>query len=472
MFSHPLVERYASKKMVELFSEEKRIKIWREVWIALAKAEKELGLPITDEQIEEMERAKDTINLERAKEIERELRHDVMAHIHAFGELCPKAKGIIHLGATSCDITDNADLVTMKEALQIIKIRLVNLINTMKKKALEYKDLPCLGYTHLQPAQPVTFGKRIALWLNDLIIDLKNVEFVENMIRARGIKGTTGTQDSFLKLFEGDEDKVKKLEKLAIEALGFEDSFIVTGQTYTRKLDYIIAQALTGIAISCHKIGFDIRVLMSYREIEEPWGKKQVGSSAMPYKKNPMKSERMCSLARYAISLLESFASTHALQLLERTLDDSAIRRIVIPELFMSTDAILILADNIIDGIVVNEKVMIKRLMAELPFVAIEEILMKSVKKGGDRQKLHERLRQYAYEAYEEIKNGKENKLIEKIVEDPEFNLTKDEILSILEPKRFTGRSASQVIEFIEKEVDPILAKHKHLIGEKESVRV
>ncbi|MGB9668528.1 MAG: adenylosuccinate lyase [Thermosulfidibacteraceae bacterium] len=472
MFNHPLIDRYASKEMVEVFSEERKFKTWRELWIALAEGEKMLGLPITDEQIEEMKRAKDILNLDRARELERELKHDVMAHINAYGELCPKAKPIIHLGATSCYVTDNTDIILMRDALGIIKKRMVNLMQTMKEKALEYKELPCLGHTHLQPAQPVTLGKRICLWLNDLVIDFKNVEFVESNIKFRGVKGTTGTQDSFLKLFNGDEEKVKRLDEFVAKKFGFEESFIITGQTYTRKQDFMIAQALVGIASTCHKIGLDIRVLMANREVEEPWGDKQVGSSAMPYKKNPMKSERMCSLARYAMTLLDSFSYTHALQFFERTLDDSAIRRITIPELFMCIDAVLILADNIIGGLKINKKVIEKRLNEELPFIAIEEILMKAVKLGGDRQKLHEKLRRYAYMAYENVIEGKNNNLLELIAEDPEFMLSKEEIIELLKHHRFIGRSASQVEEFIEKEVNPIIEKHKSLLGEREIVRV
>ena len=472
MFNHPIIDRYASREMVEIFSEERRFKTWRELWIALAEGEKLLGLPISDDQIEEMKRAKDILNLDRARELERELKHDVMAHIHAYGELCPKAKPIIHLGATSCYITDNTDIILMRDALFVIKKRMVNLINTMKEKALLYKDLPCLGYTHLQPAQPVTFGKRIALWLNDLVIDFKNLEFVESNLRFRGVKGTTGTQDSFMKLFDNDEEKVKKLDEYVAKRFGFNESFIITGQTYTRKQDYMIAQALVGIASTCHKMGLDIRLLMANREVEEPWGEKQVGSSAMPYKKNPMKSERMCALARYAMTLLDSFSYTHALQMFERTLDDSAIRRITIPELFMCVDGILILADNIMDGLKVNEKVMEKRLREELPFMAIEEILMRSVKKGGDRQKLHEKLRRYAYMAYENIKMGLENNLLELITKDQDIRIEKEELKELLDPRRFTGRCVSQVLEFLEKEVNPILERYRDLIGARETVRV
>ncbi len=471
-FSHPLVERYASREMVELFSPSNRFKTWRLLWIALAEAEKELGLPITDEQIEEMKKNADNLNLERAAELERELKHDVMAHIHAFGEQCPKARPIIHLGATSCFVTDNTDVIIIRNALNIVKKRLVNVISLLKNFALKYQDLPCLGYTHLQVAQPTTVGKRAALWLQDFVEDFKSLEFILENLKFRGVKGTTGTQDSFMKLFNGDEEKVKLLDKMVAEKFGFDKVFIITGQTYTRKQDYLVAQALSGIAQSAHKMATDIRILMSFGELEEPFGEKQVGSSAMPYKRNPMKSERICALSRFVMSLIECFEYTHATQWMERTLDDSAIRRIAIPEMFMGIDAVLILVANVVRGLVVYPKVIEKRLQQELPFIAMEEILMEAVKRGGDRQALHDRIRRYAFEAAKKVKEGEENRLIDMVASDPEFRLTRKEIEGMLDPSRFVGRAPSQVEEFVKEEVEPILKKYGHLIEEVEEVRV
>lgn len=395
-----------------------------------------------------------------------------MAHIHAYGEQCPKAKGIIHLGATSCYVTDNTDIILMREALKVVFKRLVNVISLLGDFALKYRDLPCLGYTHLQVAQPTTVGKRACLWLQDFVEDIRTLEFVISNLKFRGVKGTTGTQDSFLKLFDGDEEKVKELDRLVAEKFGFKKRFLITGQTYTRKQDYGVAQALSGIAQSAHKMATDIRILMSYGELEEPFGEKQIGSSAMPYKRNPMKSERICSLARFVTALLETFEYTHATQWMERTLDDSAIRRIAIPEIFMATDAILILVANVAKGLVVYPKVIEKRLKENLPFVAVEEILMEAVKRGGDRQSLHDKIRQYAFEAARNVKEGKENDLLEKVAADPEFGLNKDDLEKLLDPKRFIGRAPSQVLEFYEEEVKPILDKYIYLVGEVEEVRV
>ena len=471
-FEHPLVERYASRKMVELFSPRKKFTTWRQLWVALAEVERELGLPITEEQIEELKANVENLNLERAKELERIFKHDVMAHIHAFGEQCPKAKGIIHLGATSCYVTDNTDVIIIRDALKIILERLVNVIAVLADFAQRYKEVPCLGYTHLQVAQPTTVGKRAALWLQDFVEDLRNVEFVLENLKFRGVKGTTGTQDSFLKLFGGDEEKVKELDRRVAEKFGFKKRFIITGQTYTRKQDYFVAQALSGIAQSAHKMATDIRILMSFGEIEEPFGKEQVGSSAMPYKRNPMKSERMCALSRFVMSLLESFEYTHATQWMERTLDDSAIRRLAIPEMFMATDAVLILAANVVGGLVVYPKVIEKRLRENLPFVAVEEILMEAVKRGGDRQKLHDKIRRYAFEASKKVKEGGTNDLLARIAADEEFGLSKEDLDNLLDPKRFIGRAPSQVVEFIKEEVEPILERYKDLIGSVEEVRV
>ncbi len=471
-FEHPLVERYASKRMMELFSPKKKFTTWRQLWVALAEVERELGLPITEEQIEELKANVENLNLERAKELERIFKHDVMAHIHAFGEQCPKAKGIIHLGATSCYVTDNTDVIIIRDALRIVLERLVNVIAVLSDFAQRYKEMPCLGYTHLQVAQPTTVGKRAALWLQDFVEDLRNVEFVLENLKFRGVKGTTGTQDSFLKLFGGDEEKVKELDRRVAERFGFKKRFIVTGQTYTRKQDYFVAQALSGIAQSAHKMATDIRILMSFGEIEEPFGKEQVGSSAMPYKRNPMKSERMCALSRFVMSLLESFEYTHATQWMERTLDDSAIRRLAIPEMFMATDAVLILAANVVGGLVVYPKVIDKRLRENLPFVAVEEILMEAVKRGGDRQKLHDKIRRYAFEASKKVKEGGTNDLLDRIAADEEFGLSKEDLDNLLDPKRFIGRAPSQVVEFMKEEVEPILERYKDLIGGVEEVRV
>ncbi len=472
MFEHPLVERYASSEMLSVFATERRFKIWRQLWVALAEAERELGLPITEEQIEEMRANVDNLNLDRAKELERELKHDVMAHIHAFGEQCPKARPIIHLGATSCYVTDNADVIIIRDALRIVLKRLVNLIAALKDFALKYRDLPCLGYTHLQFAQPTTVGKRAALWLQEFVEDLKALEFAMENLKFRGVKGTTGTQDSFMKLFNGDEEKVRRLDELVAAKFGFERRFLITGQTYTRKQDYMVAQVLSGIAQSCHKMATDIRILMSFGELEEPFGKRQVGSSAMPYKRNPMKCERICSIARLVIAYLETFEYTPSLQWMERTLDDSAIRRVTIPEAFMATDAILILAINVVKGLVVHPRVIERRLKEKLPFVAVEEILMEAVKRGGDRQLLHEKIRRYAFEEAQREKEGEKPRLLERIAEDPDFGLTEEDISKLMNPSRFIGRAPSQVVEFVEVEVEPILKKYGHLIGEVEEVRV
>ncbi len=471
-FEHPLVERYASKEMVELFSPKKRFGTWRRLWLALAEAQRELGLPITEEQLEEMRAHLDDINLERAKELERVFKHDVMAHVHAFGEQCPKARPIIHLGATSCYVTDNTDVILIRDALRVILKRLVNLIFRLKEFALKYRSLPCLGYTHLQFAQPTTVGKRAALWLQDFVDDLRNLEFSLDNLRFRGVKGTTGTQDSFLKLFDGDEEKVRRLDELVSEKFGFKKRFIITGQTYPRKQDFMVAQVLSGIAQSAHKMATDIRILMSFGELEEPFGKRQIGSSAMPYKRNPMKSERICALSRLIMAYLETFEYTPSIQWMERTLDDSAVRRIAIPEAFMATDAVLILAINVVKGLVVYPKVIEKRLREKLPFVAVEEILMEAVKRGGDRQRLHEKIRRYAFEEAQREKEGETPVLLERIAEDPEFGLDREQVERLMDPSRFIGRAPSQVLEFVETEVEPLLNRYTHLIEEVEEVRV
>lgn len=448
--------------MQELFSPDMKFKTWRRLWIALAKAEQELGLNITDEQIAELEKYKDEINYDAAEAKEKEVRHDVMAHIHAYGELCPNAKGIIHLGATSCYVGDNTDIIVMTEALKLVKNKLVSVIKKLSDFAMKYKDLPTLGYTHYQPAQLVTVGKRACLWLQDLIIDLEDLDFVLSNMKLLGSKGTTGTQASFLSLFNGDHNKVKKLEKLIANKMGYKEVFAVSGQTYTRKLDSRILNLLSGIAQSAYKFSNDIRLLQSMKEIEEPFEEKQIGSSAMAYKRNPMRSERISSIARYVIVDALNPAITASTQWFERTLDDSANKRISIPEGFLATDAILNIYMNITDGLVVYPKVIEKHVMEELPFMATENILMEAVKRGGDRQELHERIRVLSMKAGNQVKvEGKKNDLIERIAQDKTFGLSLDEINSVLEPRNYIGRSSEQVVDFISENVHPVLEVNK-----------
>jgi len=456
-YESPLNSRYASKEMKELFSPHMKFTTWRRLWIALAEAQRELGLDITEEQISEMKKFKDDINYEVAENKEKELRHDVMAHIYAYGEQCPAAKGIIHLGATSCYVGDNADIIIMAEALKIIRKKLVAAIMKLTEFALKYKDLPALGFTHMQPAQPVTVGKRACLWIQDLIIDLEDLDHVLSNMKLLGNKGTTGTQASFMALFDGDHEKVKKLEKIIAEKMGFGGVYPVSGQTYTRKQDARVLNVLGGIAQSASKFSHDLRLLQSMKEIEEPFEKNQVGSSAMAYKRNPMRSERISSLARYVIINTLNPAITAATQWFERTLDDSANRRLSIPEGFLATDAILNLYINVADGLVVYPSVIQRRLMEELPFMATENILMEAVKKGGDRQELHERIRIHSMAASEQIKvYGKKNDLLDRIAADNSFGLTKDDLDKLLEPKNYIGRAPEQVEEFIELCVKPI----------------
>lgn len=461
-YESPFNTRYASKEMQELFSPDMKFKTWRRLWIALAKAEQELGLNITDEQIAELEKYKDEINYDAAEAKEKEVRHDVMAHIHAYGELCPNAKGIIHLGATSCYVGDNTDIIVMTEALKLVKNKLVSVIKKLSDFAMKYKDLPTLGYTHYQPAQLVTVGKRACLWLQDLIIDLEDLDFVLSNMKLLGSKGTTGTQASFLSLFNGDHNKVKKLEKLIANKMGYKEVFAVSGQTYTRKLDSRILNLLSGIAQSAYKFSNDIRLLQSMKEIEEPFEEKQIGSSAMAYKRNPMRSERISSIARYVIVDALNPAITASTQWFERTLDDSANKRISIPEGFLATDAILNIYMNITDGLVVYPKVIEKHVMEELPFMATENILMEAVKRGGDRQELHERIRVLSMKAGNQVKvEGKKNDLIERIAQDKTFGLSLDEINSVLEPRNYIGRSSEQVVDFISENVHPVLEVNK-----------
>ncbi len=405
IYSNPLISRYASREMAQLWSPQRRHSTWRRMWVALAEAEKELGLNITDEQISQLKANVDNIDFDAAAGYERELRHDVMAHVHAYGDACPDARGIIHLGATSCYVTDNADLVLLREGLELVRNRLVQVIDALGKFATENRDLPCLGFTHLQPAQPTTVGKRATLWCYDLVLDLEELEHRISKLRFRGVKGTTGTQATFLSLFEGDHGKVEELDRLVTQKLGFEESYAVTGQTYSRKIDAQIIGVLSGIAQSANKTGSDMRILQSRKELEEPFEKKQIGSSAMAYKRNPMRSERMCSLARFVTSLQSSADQTIANQWLERTLDDSAVRRLNIPQSFLAVDAILILYQNITDGLVVYPKTIEKHLNEELPFMATEEILMAGVQAGGDRQELHEQIRVHSRTPHDRSKN-------------------------------------------------------------------
>ncbi|WPX09826.1 adenylosuccinate lyase [Anaerocellum danielii] len=462
IYETPLNSRYASDEMKRLFSDDTRFKLWRKLWIALAEAQKELGLDISDEQIEEMKKYADNINYDVAKQKEKELRHDVMAHIHAFGEQAKKARPIIHLGATSCFVTDNADIIIMYEAMKLIRKKLVSCIKVLSEFALKYKDMPTLGFTHFQPAQLTTVGKRAMLWVQDLVMDLEYLEYVMDHTYLRGVKGTTGTQASFMALFDGDEEKVKKLDQLVCKKMGFEKSFPLTSQTYPRKFDYLVLSVLTSIAQSAYKFANDIRLLQHLKEIEEPFEKTQVGSSAMAYKRNPMRCERICALARYVMVNIQNPLFTASVQWLERTLDDSANRRIAIPEAFLATDSILNLYHNVASGLVVYENMIKRHIEQELPFMATENILMEAVKRGGDRQDLHEKIRRYSMQAAQNVKEfGKENNLIELISNDPSFGLSKEEIETILDPKKFVGRAPSQVKEYYEEYVKPILEKYK-----------
>lgn len=463
-YESPLNSRYASSEMQQIFSPDMKFKTWRRLWIALAEAEKELGLNITDEQIEELKRNKDNINYELAQEKEKEFRHDVMAHIHAYGELCPNARGIIHLGATSCYVGDNTDIIIMHEGLKLLKKKLVAVISKLSEFALKYKDLPTLGFTHFQPAQLVTVGKRATLWIQDLAMDLEEMDFVLSNIKLLGCKGTTGTQASFLSLFEGDNEKVKKLDKLIAQKMGYDKVFAVSGQTYTRKLDSRILNLLSSIAQSAYKFSNDMRLLQNMKEVEEPFEKNQIGSSAMAYKRNPMRSERISSLARYVIVDALNPAITASTQWFERSLDDSANKRISVPEAFLAVDAILNIYINVADGMVVYPKVIEKHILEELPFMATENIMMEAVKRGGDRQELHERIRVHSMEAAKKVKvEGGKNDLIERIAQDSAFNLNLEELKSVLEPKNYVGRSPQQVEEFVNEVVKPILEANKDI---------
>jgi adenylosuccinate lyase len=460
-YESPLASRYASKEMLYIFSPDKKFTTWRRLWIALARAEMELGLPVTQDQIDEMEREKDNIDYELAAKKEKELRHDVMAHIHAYGALCPKAMPIIHLGATSCYVGDNTDIILMGEGLKLIRSKLVRILAALGKFADQYKAMPTLGYTHYQAAQMVTVGKRATLWMNELLMDLEEVEYRLDNLKLLGCKGTTGTQASFLELFGGDQEKVRELDRKIAAEMGYDKVQPVSGQTYTRKVDSAILATLSGIAQSAHKFATDMRLLCHMKEIEEPFEAHQVGSSAMPYKRNPMRSERICALARYVIADSMNPAMTSSLQWFERTLDDSANKRIAVSEAFLAVDAILNLYENVCSNLVVHEKVIQKHIMEELPFMATENILMDAVKRGGNRQELHERIRTHSIEAGKQVKDeGKENDLLERIAADPSFGLSKEEILRHLDPADYIGCCPQQVTRFLAECVQPVLDKY------------
>lgn len=473
IYNNPLITRYASKEMQHAFSDEKRFKLWRKLWIALAESEMELGLNITQEQVDELKEYADDIDYDLAEQFEREVRHDVMAHVKAYGAYAKKAMPIIHLGATSCFVNCNAEAIMLDEALDILLKKLVNVMDKLKTFALKYKDVPTLGFTHLQPAQLTTVGKRATLWLQDLEMDYENLIHAKNCIKLRGVKGTTGTQASFMELFNGDEEKVKELQNRVVAKMGYDKVYGVTGQTYPRKMDYNILCVLSQIAQSAYKFSNDIRILQNMKEIEEPFGKNQIGSSAMAYKRNPMRSERIGALARYMISLPVNSALTASTQWFERTLDDSANRRIVNAQAFLTVDAILNIYMDVAENLVVYEKVIAKHIRAELPFMATENIMMECVKAGGNRQELHERIRVLSMDAGKNVKvEGGENNLLELIKQDEMFRPVWDHLDDILDPMKFIGRAPSQTVEFIQNEIDPILKKHANLLGEKGDVRV
>ena len=474
IYANPLIDRYCSKDMSYIFSPQYKFSTWRRLWVALAESEKELGLNITDEQINELKANINNINFEEARQIEKEVRNDVMSHVKAYGLQCDSAKGIIHLGATSAYVGDNTDVVQMNEALKLIRIKLVNLISNLKDFAIKYKDIPTLGFTHFQAAQLTTVGKRSCLWAQDLIIDLEDINFRIDNMKLRGVKGTTGTQASFLSLFENDHEKVKQLDKLVCEKMGYKASYAVSGQTYTRKLDYQVLSVLSSIAQSMHKMTNDIRLLQSLKELEEPFGKNQIGSSAMAYKRNPMRSERIASLSKFVIAESLSPALVQATQWLERSLDDSANKRLAVPQAFMAVDAILEIGINVTDGLVVYENIINKHINEELPFMATETILMEAVKRGGDRQELHEVIREYSMKAAKRVKQeGKDNNLLELILEDCDtFKMSREEILDIMDPKNFIGRAPEQVVEFVEEIVNPAINEYKEQIGIKIDLNV
>lgn len=474
----PLSERYASREMQFIFSPDMKFRTWRKLWIALAETEQELGLKdadgnprITDEQIVEMKEHAEDINYEVAKAREREVRHDVMSHVYAYGKQCPKAAGIIHLGATSCYVGDNTDVIIMTEALKLVKKKVVNVLKELSDFAMKYRDLPTLAFTHFQPAQPTTVGKRATLWMQELLMDLEDLEYVLSNMKLLGSKGTTGTQASFLELFDGDESKCREADKKIAEKMGFEACFPVSGQTYSRKLDTRVCNVLAGIAATAHKFSNDIRLLQHLKEIEEPFEKGQIGSSAMAYKRNPMRSERIASLSRYVMIDALNPAITSACQWFERTLDDSANKRLSVAEGFLAVDGILDLFLNVVDGLVVYDKVITKRLMSELPFMATENIMMDAVKAGGNRQELHEKIRELSMEAGKNVKErGLENNLLELIAEDEAFPMTLEELKETMEPARYVGRAPSQVKEFVEEVIQPVLNENRELLGLKAEI--
>ena len=462
----PLSERYASREMQYIFSPDMKFRTWRKLWIALAETEKELGLPITQEQIDELKAHAEDINYEVAKEREKQVRHDVMSHVYAYGVQCPKAKGIIHLGATSCYVGDNTDIIVMTEALKLVRRKLVNVIAELAKFADAHKALPTLAFTHFQPAQPTTVGKRATLWMQEFLLDLEDLEFVLSTMKLLGSKGTTGTQASFLELFDGDQETIDKIDPMIAEKMGFKECYPVSGQTYSRKVDTRVLNVLAGIAASAHKFSNDIRLLQHLKEVEEPFEKSQIGSSAMAYKRNPMRSERIASLSRFVMVDALNPAITSATQWFERTLDDSANKRLSVPEGFLAIDGILDLCLNVVDGLVVYPKVIEKRLRSELPFMATEDIMMDAVKAGGDRQELHERIRELSMEAGRNVKvEGKDNNLLELIAADPAFNMSLEDLQKTMDPAKYTGRAAVQVDNFLNKVVNPVLEANKELLG-------
>ena len=465
-YTSPLSERYASKEMQYVFSPDKKFRTWRKLWIALAETEKELGLDITDEQIEELKAHADDINYDVAKEREKVVRHDVMSHVYAYGKQCPKAKGIIHLGATSCYVGDNTDIILMSEALEIVRKKLINVIAELAKFADEHKNLQTLAFTHFQPAQPTTVGKRATLWMQEFMMDLEDLEYVKGSLKLLGSKGTTGTQASFLELFDGDQETIDKIDPMIAKKMGFETCYPVSGQTYSRKVDTRVVNVLAGIAASAHKMSNDIRLLQHLKEIEEPFEKTQIGSSAMAYKRNPMRSERIASLSRYVMVDAMNPAITSATQWFERTLDDSANKRLSVPEGFLAIDGILDLCLNVVDGLVVYPKVIEKRLMSELPFMATENIMMDAVKAGGDRQELHERIRELSMEAGRNVKEkGLDNNLLELIAADPAFNLSLEELQKTMDPAKYVGRAPVQVEAYLNNVVNPMLEANKEILG-------
>ena len=465
-YTSPLSERYASKEMQYIFSPDKKFRTWRKLWIALAETEKELGLDITDEQIEELKAHADDINYDVAKEREKVVRHDVMSHVYAYGKQCPKAKGIIHLGATSCYVGDNTDIILMSEALEIVRKKLINVIAELAKFADEHKNLPTLAFTHFQPAQPTTVGKRATLWMQEFMMDLEDLEYVKGSLKLLGSKGTTGTQASFLELFDGDQETIDKIDPMIAKKMGFETCYPVSGQTYSRKVDTRVVNVLAGIAASAHKMSNDVRLLQHLKEIEEPFEKTQIGSSAMAYKRNPMRSERIASLSRYVMVDAMNPAITSATQWFERTLDDSANKRLSVPEGFLAIDGILDLCLNVVDGLVVYPKVIEKRLMSELPFMATENIMMDAVKAGGDRQELHERIRELSMEAGRNVKEkGLDNNLLELIAADPAFNLSLEELQKTMDPAKYVGRAPVQVEAYLNNVVNPMLEANKEILG-------